>query len=588
MKNTKTLLIPAVLILTVVLLSVVSASSVAVFLFYDATNSSSLTIVNGDSTNIMVSANSIFENSMTLKLDLLDVNGSVVSNILNVYTASDSYSKYFAVGKAAYLDSGNYTIRAIVTGESGQTDTDTLHLEVLAVTPGNNLPVITSTPVTQVNETKPYSYQVTATDADGDTLTYSLTQNPSWLSINSAGLITGIAPNVTSDYPYDVTVRISDGKDFVTQTFSVIVKDTNQAGDTTPPFLTIGSPSDGTIYTSNSFKFAIDTNEPASRVWYVLLSNLAEVNMTETTSNHFEKNVTLSDGSYEIIFYARDLAGNVGSSNVINFVVSGAAGDTIPPVITVVSPVDSMAYGYSNINFEITSNEALSNAMFSLDGAVNVSLDSITSTDFAKTIAVGNGNHNLVFYAQDLAGNVGESTVNFFVNALVPDVTPPNVEIFTPENGQTFSSYYVTLFYRASDINLDRCLLGTNNASYNVTIPCNVPVSWIAPVDGINIWTVYATDLAGNLGSQTVTFYVNIPSGGEGAGTGGTGHKKVISVSNTDDNKKYLDQFSPLTIDDTQVLGAVGQATFWQEYWALVVLPAIILITLAVILWKRR
>lgn len=150
MKTTKLLLIPAMIIF---LLAVVSAGSVTVSLFYDSTDGNSLTITNGESAGVIVSADSIFEPSITIKLELLNSNGNVLANILDTYTILDSYSRYLMVGQAAYSGPGDYTLRAIVTGESGQSDTDTLSLKILLPpTPTNNPPVITSTPVTQVNE----------------------------------------------------------------------------------------------------------------------------------------------------------------------------------------------------------------------------------------------------------------------------------------------------------------------------------------------------------------------------------------------------------------------------------------------------
>jgi len=225
MKTQKLLLIPIMLIFLVSLITIVNASSVTISLFYESTTSNSLTITNGDSTGVIVSADSIFEPSMTIKLDLLDYRGDVLMNVLDTYTISDSYSKSLTVGQSAYSGAGDYTLKATVTSSSGQTATDTLSLKVLAVSATNHLPVITSTPITQINEGQNYNYQVSATDADGDALTYSLTQNPSWLSINSNGLISGTAPQVNADYPYAVTVKVSDGKNFTTQYYTLTVKD---------------------------------------------------------------------------------------------------------------------------------------------------------------------------------------------------------------------------------------------------------------------------------------------------------------------------------------------------------------------------
>ncbi|GIU68677.1 MAG: hypothetical protein KatS3mg093_430 [Candidatus Parcubacteria bacterium] len=93
--------------------------------------------------------------------------------------------------------------------------------------PKNKPPVIKSQPVTEVNENSQYSYQVIAEDEDGDSLTYSL-EAPSWLSISSTGLISGIAPEVSEDVVFDVILRVSDGKDFSEQKYQLKVVNVNK------------------------------------------------------------------------------------------------------------------------------------------------------------------------------------------------------------------------------------------------------------------------------------------------------------------------------------------------------------------------
>ena len=69
-------------------------------------------------------------------------------------------------------------------------------------------PQITSSPITAVDEGNPYSYNLTATDANGDVLTAILSQTPSqWLSISSPAIsnnlttwiISGAVPQVNAD-----------------------------------------------------------------------------------------------------------------------------------------------------------------------------------------------------------------------------------------------------------------------------------------------------------------------------------------------------------------------------------------------------
>ncbi len=681
MKNTKQtaklFLIPTLIIF---LLAVISASSVTTSLFYDTTIGNTLTINDGNSTGISVSADSLFENSMTINVDLLNSNGNVIANLLNTYTTSDSYFNHFFVGKSFYSNPGNYTIKSTVTAESGQTDTDTLSLIVVAVNPGNSVPVITSTPVGQVNETQNYLYQVVATDADNDSLTYSLTQNPAWISISATGAITGTAPNVVSDYSYAVTARVSDGKDSAIQTFSVIVKDTNQGGDTTAPFLTLVSPVNGQTYTSSNVLFRITTNEAVSTATY-RLDGGASVSMDMTISTDFTKAVTLTNGSHSVVFTATDLAGNVGTSSTVNFVVNTSAPDTTAPIITFVSPIAGQIYTSSSALFEITTNEAVSTATYSLDGGSSVAMDALASTDFASAVTLTNGNHNVVFTATDLAGNVGtSSTVNFVVNigVVLPDTTPPiitvtsisNNQIFTspnvnfdmasnepvseawikvdggnnislsrtspfnfritlsladgnhsvvfyakdsagnvgvsntinfsidttipdttapvvainnPVNGIIYTSHVKSINYSVTDANLDRCWYSLNGG-INITVSCNSPITGITSKEGTNTWTIYATDLAGNVGSQSVTFNVNIPNGKS------SGDKGEKHLSDSDGTTQYLSQFGVSTANEddgvltinSQQTSAVGSTLIW------LVAGIFFLIIALGILWIRR
>jgi len=123
-----------------------------------------------------------------------------------------------------YTQSGTYDITFTVS-DGTDTDSETITITVNDVTVGNTAPTITTTAITQVYENQAYTYDVDATDADGDTLTYSLTQNPLEFSIDSTtGAITGTAPEVNQDTDYTVTVQVSDGNGGTdTQTYTLTV-----------------------------------------------------------------------------------------------------------------------------------------------------------------------------------------------------------------------------------------------------------------------------------------------------------------------------------------------------------------------------
>ena len=98
----------------------------------------------------------------------------------------------------------------------------------------NNPPVIVSMPLRTAEVGKQYQYQVVASDADGDKLTYNLTTRPDGMIIDAdVGLIVWI-PTDAQVGNQSVAIWVSDGKIKVTQGFNVMVKKKSQPVNSRP------------------------------------------------------------------------------------------------------------------------------------------------------------------------------------------------------------------------------------------------------------------------------------------------------------------------------------------------------------------
>ena len=165
-------------------------------------------------------------------------------------------------------------------GEGGE---DSESINIIVTEPDDNhAPVITSTAVTSATKGQPYSYDVNATDSDGNTLTYSLTTKPSGMAINSStGLITWTP---TAIGPFGVTVKVSDGGLFDTQSFTITVSES-----TTPvaPYVTA---SDGT----HNNKVALSCNTVTGATHYQFY-RAASSGGTKTTLSSWQTGVTYDD-----------------------------------------------------------------------------------------------------------------------------------------------------------------------------------------------------------------------------------------------------------------------------------------------------
>ncbi|MDD5699826.1 MAG: hypothetical protein PHH00_01375 [Candidatus Nanoarchaeia archaeon] len=136
----------------------------------------------------------------------------------------------------AFTKPGSFKVYGKVVdsvGHESQVPSDEISALETPEPPINHAPIITSTPITQINENTSYSYQLTATDADGDELTATLSQTPSqWLSISSPTVSNGstiwtiseTSPDVEADINFNTSVDVSDGEDSDIQDYELKVK----------------------------------------------------------------------------------------------------------------------------------------------------------------------------------------------------------------------------------------------------------------------------------------------------------------------------------------------------------------------------
>jgi uncharacterized repeat protein (TIGR01451 family) len=122
---------------------------------------------------------------------------------------------------------------AVSGGGEAETSNNTTSL-VTAVQDVNFAPVVTAVADQTADENQAISLQVTATDIDGDTITYSATGLPAGLAINSStGLISGtITYDAAAGSPYSVTVTAIDsgaGNLTGTASFTWTVNNVNRA-----------------------------------------------------------------------------------------------------------------------------------------------------------------------------------------------------------------------------------------------------------------------------------------------------------------------------------------------------------------------
>ncbi len=107
------------------------------------------------------------------------------------------------------------TDSGIVISVSDGTDTSSLNAFSITVNMDqtNSAPTISGTPASSVNQGQGYSFTPVADDADGDTLTFSISGLPSWASFTAASGSLGGTPGAADVGVYtNIVISVSDGQ----------------------------------------------------------------------------------------------------------------------------------------------------------------------------------------------------------------------------------------------------------------------------------------------------------------------------------------------------------------------------------------
>ncbi len=133
---------------------------------------------------------------------------------------------------------GPYLAQLVVGDGSTQSTPATAGIEVAP--PPNQAPEIRSTPPTEATVGTAYGYQVTASDADGDTLSYSLAVQPAGMTIAPDSGLIGWTPTETdrAASPVTVEVQVADGHGGSdSQTYQIVILAAGPLQTTVPELL---------------------------------------------------------------------------------------------------------------------------------------------------------------------------------------------------------------------------------------------------------------------------------------------------------------------------------------------------------------
>ena len=312
---------------------------------------------------------------------------------------------------SGYMDEVAYYNKALSPSEVTDLYNKGINHQYICST-ANTAPIITSTPVTSVNEDAAYSYTVTANDLDsGDPMTLYALKKPSWLSFNaSSGLLSGTPTNSNVG---DTTVVLAayDGKDTVKQSYTLTVVNVNDA-----PVLS-GIESSAIAYTEGDAATAITST--------ITVSDVDNANMQSATVS-----ITGNYTSAEDMLQFTNMGNITGSFSTSTGILTLSGSDTKANYQTALRSVK-----YLNSNNDNPSNLTRTISIKVNDGALNSNTATRNITVTKVNDAPVIDSQNPVSTDEDVSFDVTLSDLN------VTDVdnTYPTDFTITVKNGPNYS-----------------------------------------------------------------------------------------------------------------------------------------------------
>ncbi len=426
------------------------------------------------------------------------LNGSVVNNNTNVtYTPNANFS-------------GTDTFAYTASDGNGGTDTATVTISVGGI---NDPPTFTSAPVRTATEDQLYSYGITATDPDGDTLTFTATTKPAWLDLadngNGTALLTG-TPSNNDVGDHNVELEVGDGTATDTQIFNIRVSNSADA-----PFFTSNPPVTATQGTTYNYT-ATASDPDGDPLTFSVTNKPTWVSFTPATA-------TLT---------GTPTNDDVGVHSVLLTVTDGNAGDAQSFIITVdnindapVAMDDTASTNEDNfITIEVLANDSdpdsdpftITNVTNPANGTATNNTSSITykpNDDF-------NGTDSFDYTIDDGNGGTDTATVTVTINAVndAPSftTTPPGTTSLINVNVGDFFTYNMsatdpdtndTLSFTASTTNfpLSSWLTLTDNDDGTATLTGSPAFSDLGPLNVL----LEVQDSVGENDTQSFTINAN-------------------------------------------------------------------------------
>ncbi|MEC9249717.1 MAG: cadherin domain-containing protein [Pseudomonadota bacterium] len=493
---------------------------------------------------------SVAENQTTaIDADATDPEGQALT-----YTLSGADAALFNIdantGEVTFVAAPDYESPADANGDNDYEITVTAsdgsnqvsqNVTITVTNQNDNAPAITSGAAFSVDENQTAAFTGAATDADGDTVTYSLTgADAALFNIDAnTGVVTFVsAPDFESpadannDNDYEVNLVASDGVNTDVQAVTITVNDVSDV----PPVITSSATGNAAENQTAAYTItATDADNSGTLVYSISGTDAALFSVNSSTGEvtfnsapDFENpNDSNTDGVYQITVSVTD--GDLSDSQVVSITLTNVDEAPVFASPTAFSVVEGQTGA-----FTASATDPEGNAItYSLSGAdaalfsINSSTGEVTFTAAPDFDAPGDADNDNI-YEVTVTADDGAITTNQSVSVTVTEATGNTAPVFVSGTSSSVSenqtSAYATQWTNAEEGDTITFSLSGTDASLFQVDSTTGEVSFVnapdfeAPGDG-NSDNVYEFTLTINDGFQDVSQNISVTVGDASDGT---------------------------------------------------------------------
>ncbi len=262
--------------------------------------------------------------TLTLTLSAIDPDGDSLTYSVSGLPSGATFSERTFTWTPTESQVGSHQVTFTVSDGQAQ-DSETITITVTSTTT-NAAPVLSAIGGKSTQENQRLAFSISATDTDGDSITYSASNLPSGASFSGQNF--AWTPGYDQAGNHQVTFVASDGRDQDSEAVTIVVTNTNR-----PPSLSnIG---DRSVDEESLLTFTVSGSDPDDDSLAYSASSLPS-GATFTSGRFSWTPAAGQTGSYDVTFVASD--GQLQDTETITVVVVEVGPDNTAPVVARRSP----------------------------------------------------------------------------------------------------------------------------------------------------------------------------------------------------------------------------------------------------------